>query len=337
MFVDNVKIHARAGDGGNGSASFRREKFVPRGGPDGGDGGDGGSIVLETSQHVDNLREFFYKPRRKADHGVHGGRYKKTGKSGKPVVLKVPQGTVVHRVDEETGEKVEVIADLTEIGQRFTLVQGGKGGDGNFHFRTSTDQSPTETTPGTPGEEGEFFLELRRIADAGFVGFPNAGKSTLMTRLSNARPKVASYPFTTLRPMVGIMEFEGFARATIADIPGIIEGAHKNVGLGHEFLRHITRCQLLLFVVDMAGTDGRDPCEDLAALRTEISLYDKDLAKQPWLVIANKMDKPESAEALEHFKLRFPKPEIIPLSAETEEGMEVLVERLKELIAKRPE
>ncbi len=355
MFVDNIKVYAWAGDGGHGCVSFRRVKYLPKGGPDGGDGGRGGDVVLEADPHTDTLRSFFYQPHLRAKKGQPGSGQQRTGKSGKAVIAKVPPGTVVYRssetmqtepsydedglpIPQEKGEReLEEIADLTEIGQRFVLAKGGKGGKGNIHFKSSTNQAPQESTPGEPGEQGVFYLELRRIADAGFVGFPNAGKSTLLGALSAAKPKVAAYPFTTLQPMVGVVEFPGFRRATLADIPGLIEGAHQNVGLGHDFLRHITRCRLLLFVLDMAGSEGRDPGDDLAQLRKEISLYDEMLAKRPWVVIANKMDLPDAAEHLERFKQRYPKPSIIPISAAHEEGLEHLKERLCEIIGKMPE
>ncbi|MGY8687375.1 MAG: Obg family GTPase, partial [Verrucomicrobiales bacterium] len=229
------------------------------------------------------------------------------------------------------------IADLTQLGERFVLAKGGKGGKGNMNFKTSTNQAPVEFTHGEPGGNGTYYLELRRIADGGFVGFPNAGKSTLLGALSSAKPKVASYPFTTLQPMVGVVEFDGYQRATLADIPGIIEGAHKNVGLGHDFLRHITRCSLLIFVVDMAGSEERNPCEDISKLRTEISLYDDLLAKRPWIVIANKMDLPEFEENLKHFKTRFPKVDVLPISAANGDGIPELKEYLRVLIAQSPE
>ena len=355
MFVDRVKIYAWAGDGGHGCASFRRVKFVPKGGPDGGDGGKGGDVILEVCPHTDNLRSLFYKPHQRAGKGNQGSSQLKTGRGGKSVVCKVPPGTVVYRLDAplntepdydedglpiEVGEKPEPereeIADLTELGEKFILAKGGKGGRGNASFKSSTNRAPAEGTPGEPGERGVFYLELRRIADAGFVGFPNAGKSTLLGALSAAKPKVGAYPFTTLQPMVGVVEFDGFQRCTLADIPGLIEGAHKNVGLGHDFLRHITRCRLLLFVVDMAGSEDRDPCEDVAKLRTEISLYDDMLAKQPWMVIANKMDLPEAEENLQHFRQRFPKVTAIPISAANEEGLTELKEHLATLIGQRP-
>ena len=336
MFIDHIRIFARAGDGGDGVVSWRREKFVPRGGPDGGDGGAGGDVVLVVDPSTDNLRQYHYDPKLIAENGKNGAGTRKTGRSGKRVIGKVPPGTVVYRahaatvqeaVDFERSEEgidMEPIADLTEDGQQFVLCKGGEPGKGNWHFRTATNRAPTEHTLGTPGESGVFYLELRRIADAGLVGFPNAGKSTLLGKLSAAKPKVASYPFTTLQPVVGVVEFPGFRRCTIADIPGLIEGAHENRGLGHEFLRHITRCRVLLFVLDMAGSEGRDPLADLEILRREIKEYDEELARFPWKVVANKMDIDGAEENLERFKQRFPKVEVIPISAELEEGLDDL-------------
>jgi GTP-binding protein len=336
MFVDHIRIFAKAGDGGNGAVSFRREKYVPRGGPDGGDGGNGGDVVLVVDPSTDNLRQFFYDPKLIAQSGKAGAGVRKTGKGGKKVIARVPPGTVVYRSSAATvqeavefersdeGIDLDPVADLTEYGQEFVVCKGGIGGKGNWNFRTSTNQAPQEHTLGTPGDEGVFYLELRRIADAGLVGFPNAGKSTLLGKLSAAKPKVAAYPFTTLKPMVGVVEFDGFRRCTVADIPGLIEGAHDNRGLGHEFLRHITRCRVLLFVLDMGGTEGRDPISDLEILRTEIKEYDEDLARFPWVVVANKMDVEGAQENLEAFKLRFPKVEVIPISAELEEGLDDL-------------
>lgn len=344
MFVDNIRIFAKAGDGGNGAVSFRRAKFVPKGGPDGGDGGDGGSVILRVDPHTNDLRSFFYDPKLIAENGIPGKAVKKHGKNGKTVIARIPPGTRIYRSNAESmaeatylikeGEaeglslELELIADLTQIGDEFILCQGGKGGKGNWHFRTATNQTPQEYTSGTDGGRGVFFFELRRIADAGLVGFPNAGKSTLLGAISQAKPKVANYPFTTLQPIIGVVEFPKFRRCVIADIPGIIEGAHENRGLGHEFLRHITRCKLLLFVIDMAGIDGRDPIEDLEKLRTEISLYNEELAKQPWMVIANKMDCEIAQENIIAFRQRFPKVEIIPISADTGEGLDAFRNRL---------
>ncbi|RYD27116.1 MAG: GTPase ObgE, partial [Verrucomicrobiaceae bacterium] len=366
MFVDNIRIHARAGNGGNGSAHFYRGKFNPHGGPDGGDGGKGADIIVRVDANTSNLKAFFFNPKVRAKDGGHGTGRQCSGKSAPDLVITVPPGTLIYRdttwvpegaeghaaelpppaepaaaeAEEEwlgdendifepgsegdaaaeaasrkrtlkqrldEGVELEMVADLTNVGEEFVLCKGGKGGLGNVHFKSSTHQAPTEFTPGVKGEEGMFYFELRQIADAGLVGFPNAGKSSLLGKLSAAKPKVAPYRFTTLHPMVGVIEYESWKRVTVADIPGLIEGAHENVGLGFEFLRHILRCHLLLFVVDMAGTEVRDPSEDVATLRQEISLYDPVLAKRPWLVIANKMDLPEAAENLKNFKQRFPR------------------------------
>lgn len=364
MFVDHIRIHARAGNGGDGAASFRREKFIPRGGPDGGDGGKGGSIILKVDTHTDNLKTFFYDPNLKAEHGQRGGGRLRSGRSGEDRVFRVPRGTLVYRekveplpgeepiegdddflVDEDDsapvdsgeesmkrslkqriddGGELELVADLTELGQEFVLCRGGRGGKGNNNFKTATHRTPYEFTHGEKGEQGHYYLELRQIADAGFVGYPNAGKSSLLSLLSAAHPKIAPYPFTTLHPMVGVIEYPEYRRVIIADIPGLIEGAHDNVGLGHEFLRHILRCRILLFVVDVAGSEGRNPIDDLTILRTEVSLYDEMLAKRPWLILANKMDLPEAAENVAHLKTRFPKVKIIPVSAHDGSGIDAL-------------
>ncbi|MFT5110375.1 MAG: GTP-binding protein, partial [Pseudoalteromonas tetraodonis] len=294
LFVDHIRIFARAGKGGDGSGHFHREKFNSKGGPDGGDGGRGGDVIFLVEDNTDNLTSFLYKSRLLAEHGANGASQQKTGKSGKPFIAKVPPGTRIYRADEAmTGKlshpdrELELVADLTEKGEKFVLCGGGKGGRGNEHFKGPQNQVPDEHEPGEPGGEGFYYLELRKIADAGLVGFPNAGKSTLLGTLSAAKPKVANYPFTTLQPMVGVLEFPGFSRGTIADIPGLIEGAHANVGLGHDFLRHIMRCRILLFVVDTAGSEEREPIEDLQKLRKEIKLYDEELAKRDWIIIAN--------------------------------------------------
>ncbi len=371
MFVDHIRIYAKAGDGGDGAVSFRRETFVPRGGPDGGDGGRGGSIILRAETHEDNLTPFFYEPIVKARAGDRGHGKQCSGKSSPDRIVPVPIGTIVYRLPDEEpdgpdpevvhGEgfsfidftkappspekktrqkkapidpaELEMIADLTEPGQEFILCAGGKGGLGNVHFKNSRNQAPTRYTEGTPGEEGFFYLELRTIADAGLVGYPNAGKSTLLGAISAAHPRVAPYPFTTLTPHIGVVELPEYQRVTVADIPGLIEGAHANIGLGHDFLRHIVRCKLLVFVLDMAGSEGREPIEDLQKLRKELDLYDPKLAERPWLVVANKMDLPEAAEKLRMFKTRYKKQEVIPISADTGEGIENLKRRLAELAA----
>jgi GTPase len=327
MFVDHIKIFAKAGDGGNGVVHWIRGKHKPNGGPDGGDGGTGGNVVLEVDSSTDSLRQLFFHPLQHAEKGVDGKRQRMTGRNGKNCVIKVPPGTIVQN-STETGEKGETIADLVHVGEKFIMCRGGKGGYGNERFKSSTNRAPQEATLGEPGEEGHFFLELRQIADAGMVGFPNAGKSSLVGALSTAKPKIAAYPFTTLKPRVGMIEYPGYLRSTVADIPGLIEGAHENRGLGHEFLRHIMRCRVLLFVVDMAGSEGRTPWDDLAALRQEVSLYSEELAKREWIVVANKMDLEGAKDNLKTFKQRFKKVEIIQTSTTGDPGTAALRERL---------
>ncbi|PZR75437.1 MAG: GTPase ObgE [Chthoniobacterales bacterium] len=353
MFVDRIKVFAQAGDGGRGCVSFRREKFVPRGGPDGGDGGRGGDIILRADVHTDNLSNLFYEPIIKAKSGVHGQGKKKHGRAALPKIVKVPVGTIVYpapapvpRNEDDFDEtppapeivksnndaKTEVarpIADLAHDGEEFVLCKGGGGGKGNVHFKSSRNRAPVQYTEGEEGEQGHFLLELRTIADAALVGYPNAGKSTLLGKISAAHPKVASYPFTTLHPVVGVIDFDGYRRAAIADIPGLIEGAHRNVGLGHDFLRHITRCRILLFILDIAGSEGRSPIADLQNLRREIDLYDPRLSARPWYVVANKMDLPDATENLRALKQRFPGLEVLPISAEQSEGLTELKDALE--------
>ena len=341
MFVDRVKVFAQAGTGGRGSVSFRREKFVPKGGPDGGDGGRGGNVILRADRHVDNLTNLFYEPLIKAKNGGHGMGKKMSGRAGADKIVKVPMGTVVWPAKEEKHPTSNVqrrtssseqsaipVADLARDGQEFVLCRGGTGGKGNVHFKSSRNRAPRQYTEGEEGEQGHFLLELRTIADAGLVGYPNAGKSTLLRKISAARPKVAAYPFTTLHPIVGVIEFPGYRRATVADIPGLIEGAHRGVGLGHDFLRHITRCRVLIFVVDVAGSEGRNPVEDLQSLRREIDLYDPTLSSRAWLVVANKMDLPGAKENLKALQERFPKLQILPTSAAKGEGIDDLKQAL---------
>src|SRR5205809_3781931 len=334
MFVDRIKVFAQAGKGGRGSVSFRREKCVPKGGPDGGDGGRGGDVILRADRHVDNLANLFYEPIIKAKNGGHGMGKKMAGRAGATKIVKVPVGTIVYAVEgaqrstpnaEQSGIP---IVDLTRDGQEFVLCRGGAGGKGNVHFKSSRNRAPRQYTEGEEGEQGYFLFELRTIADAGLVGYPNAGKSTLLRKISAARPKIAAYPFTTLHPIVGVMELPGYRRATIADIPGLIEGAHRGVGLGHEFLRHITRCRILVFVIDVAGSEGRNPIEDLQNLRREIDLYDPALSSRPWLVVANKMDLPNAKKNLKAAQEKFPRINILPASAAKGEGMDALKETL---------
>src|SRR5438552_3587812 len=357
MFVDRVKVFAQAGRGGRGCVSFRREKFVPKGGPDGGDGGRGGNVVLRADRHIDNLANLFYEPLIKARDGGHGMGKKMSGRAGADKIVKIPLGTVIWPAEEDkhatlnterpisNSEQLEVgnrqsaipLVDLARDGKEFVLCRGGAGGKGNVHFKSSRNRVPRQYTEGEEGEQGHFLLELRTIADAGLVGYPNAGKSTLLRKISAARPKVAAYPFTTLHPIIGVVEFSGYRRATIADIPGLIEGAHRGLGLGHEFLRHITRCHVLLFVVDIAGSEGRNPTEDLRNLRREIDLYDQALSKRPWYIIANKMDLPVARKNLEALQTRFPNIETAAVSAQTGEGIENLKAKLEKWLTKMPQ
>jgi len=351
MFVDRIKVFAQAGSGGRGSVSFRREKFVPKGGPDGGDGGRGGDVILRADRHVDNLSDLFYEPIIKAKNGGHGMGKKMHGRSAPSKIVKVPVGTIVwpaedrkrptpnaQRLAPNSDESaisnqqsaIEPLIDLTRDGQEFVLRRGGAGGKGNVHFKSSRNRAPREYTEGEEGEQGHFLFELRTIADAGLVGYPNAGKSTLLRKISAARPKVAAYPFTTLHPIIGVVEFSEYRRTAIADIPGLIEGAHRGLGLGHEFLRHITRCRIFLFVVDVAGSEGRNPVEDVQQLRKELDLYDPLLSQRPWFVIANKMDLPNAQENLNALRRKFPKIDIVPISAAKAEGIDELKKKLAE-------
>lgn len=326
MFVDRIKVQARAGNGGRGSVSFRREKFVPKGGPDGGDGGRGGDVILHADSQVDNLTALFYEPIIKAKNGGHGMGKKMFGRSAPNKTVRVPIGTIVYPANEESSEP---IVDLAREGDEFVLCKGGAGGKGNVHFKSSRNRAPRQYTDGEEGESGHFLFELRTIADAGLVGFPNAGKSTLLRTISAARSKVAPYPFTTLHPIVGVVEFDEYERATVADIPGLIEGASRGVGLGHEFLRHITRCRVLVFVLDIAGSEGRNPLDDIQQLRKEIDLYDATLSKRPWFMVANKMDLPNAQENLSILRKRFAKIDIVAISAAKGEGIEELKTKLK--------
>jgi len=369
MFIDEIKIYARAGHGGKGCVAFQREKYRPKGGPSGGNGGRGGEVILEADHDLNNLIGQYYQPRLIAEDGQGGLGKGMDGHAGKDLVTKVPCGTLVwqigqgsnqgadeddlatefsassqHRplfrtaasaraleVDlakqdapqpEPTGpSKGELVADLTEHGQHFVLCKGGRGGLGNRNFATAARQAPRFAQPGEPGAEGEFLLELRIIAEVGLVGYPNAGKSTLLTAVSHARPKVAPYPFTTLHPQIGIVEYADFQRLTVCDVPGLIEGAHRNVGLGHAFLRHIERCKVLVLLLDMAGTDGRAPWDDYKNLLNELELYDPGLLERPRLVVANKMDEPVAEANLKTFKRRIPRTPVLPIAAAFDEGI----------------
>ena len=295
-FIDQVDVIVRSGKGGDGSASFRREALVAFGGPDGGDGGRGGDVVLRASTHVNSLISLYFDPKLFAEDGVPGSGKRCYGRRGKDLVVDVPCGTLV--TDSDTGL---VVADIVSPGQRVVVAKGGVGGFGNVHFKSSVNQAPTEHTPGGPAEERRLHLELKTIADAGLLGFSNAGKSSLLTALSSATPKIASYPFTTLNPIVGTIEYEDFAQVRMADVPGIIEGASRGVGLGIAFLKHLERARVLVYVIDMAGTDNRKPWDDFRILSDEIAAFNTELPERPALVVANKMDQAAARRNLKRF------------------------------------
>ena len=392
MFVDEIKVYARAGHGGKGCVAFHREAYRPKGGPSGGNGGRGGDVILEADHDLNNLVAQYFVPRLISQNGEHGLGKGMDGKAGKDLVVKVPCGTLVWQLPESpteplpaesdpesapdsdpemtgppsvlpTGFKtrplirhsggqraVEVdlgtelpaeaetpsgmhgrlVADLTSHGQRFVLCKGGRGGLGNRNFATARRQTPRFAQPGEPGDEGRYLLELRLMAEVGLVGYPNAGKSTLLTAISKARPRIAPYPFTTLHPQIGIVEYDDWHRLTVCDVPGLVEGAHLNVGLGHAFLRHIQRCPILVLLIDMTGGDGRKPWDDHRQLLQELELYDPTMLERKRLVVANKMDEAAAVANLKSFKRRVPKTPILPISAAFGEG----VEKFKLLIRK---
>jgi len=330
MFVDEAQVHMKAGRGGDGCVGFRREKFIPEGGPDGGDGGKGGDVVLIGDENVSDLTKFRFNPSIKAQNGDSGRGRDQFGHAGEDAEVRLPLGTVVY--DFETDR---VVTEITEHKQRTVLLYGGKGGLGNVHFKSSVNRVPTQSTPGEPGQIGHFKLVLKTIADVGLVGYPNAGKSSLTNALTNAHPKMAPYPFTTLHANVGIIEYpKEYERISMADIPGLIEGASENRGLGHEFLRHVERCNLLLILLDMAGTDARDPLDDYKHLLAELKNYQPELLKKPILVAANKMDEEVSLENLKRFKKKFKKVKIWKISCLTGEGLDELKVELKEEVKK---
>jgi GTPase len=376
MFVDEIRIYARAGHGGKGCVSFLREAFRPKGGPDGGNGGRGGDVILEADHDLNNLIAQHFHPRLLAQKGGNGLGKGMDGRAGKDLIVKVPCGTLVWRSPNPANpgrlsradpappddparrpllatsrriplpsssirsagpstvpahqiasthpenEHAVLIADLTGHGQRFQLCKGGRGGLGNRNFASATRQAPRFAQPGEPGEEGHFRLELRVLADVGLVGYPNAGKSTLLSAISRAHPKVAPYPFTTLHPQVGIVEYPDYFRLTVCDVPGLIEGAHRNVGLGFAFLRHVQRCRLLAIVLDMAGSDGREPWTDHHALLDELRLFDPSLLQLPRLLVANKMDEPIADTNLKKFKRRVPKTPVLTMAAAFDQGLD---------------
>lgn len=393
MFVDEVKVFARAGHGGKGCVAFCREAYRPKGGPDGGNGGRGGSVILQADHDLNNLINQFYVPRLIAEKGQFGMGKGMDGHAGKDLIIKVPCGTLVWKLpspveaaapeepaatepvelkrksappepvlisvpkrpllrvsagamaqeidlaaDDDAGpaehgpDDAELVADLTVDGQQFVLCKGGRGGLGNRNFATARRQTPRFAQPGEPGEEGYYRFELRMMAEVGLVGYPNAGKSTLLTAISRARPRIAAYPFTTLTPQVGIVEYADFKRLTICDVPGLIEGAHENVGLGHAFLRHITRCKVLVLLLDMAGTDGREPWNDYQQLLRELELYDPALLDKPRLVVANKLDEPVAEANLKKFKRRIPRTPVLPIAAAFDEGIPKFKAMIREAV-----
>ena len=332
MFIDEAKVILKSGAGGHGCVSFRREKFIPKGGPDGGNGGKGGDVVLLCDRNEGDLQAYRWQPHRSARNGTPGMGRQCAGPDGEDLILRVPPGTQV--VDDVTGR---LLAELTEHNERVVILAGGKGGMGNMNFKSSVNQAPRRTTPGYPGESGTYRLVLKTIADIGLVGYPNAGKSTLTNAFTAARPKMAPYPFTTLHVNVGVIEYpETFGRIFMADIPGLIEGAHENRGLGHQFLRHIERCTLLVFILDMAGSENRKPWDDFRILERELALYSPILAAKPRLVVANKMDLPEAAANLAKFRDKVPVL-VAPISCYSREGFDELKATLWKFVKGSPE
>lgn len=322
MFIDRAKIKVKAGDGGNGVTAFRREKFVPRGGPSGGDGGVGGSVWLEASEGLNTLLHLRYNPEHKGERGRHGEGSNRHGKDGADITVNVPVGTQVF--DAESGD---LIFDFTEAGQRFLAAKGGKGGWGNQHFATPTRRAPKFHYMGRPGEEKELQLELKLIADVGLVGFPNAGKSTLISVISAAKPKIADYPFTTLEPNLGVVDLGDFNTFVVADIPGLIEGASEGAGLGDRFLRHVERTKLNLHLVDVSSLSGRDPVEDYEIINRELANYNEDLAKRPQIVVATKLDALDEPERLEDLRQKAAEDgkQFLEISAVTNLGTKELI------------
>jgi len=327
MFIDRVTIKVQGGKGGNGCVSFRREKFVPKGGPDGGDGGKGGAVILKATNHEQSLVALKYMPHYEGQNGEGGKGKGRHGRCGEDKIVKVPVGTVVY--DDETKE---MLADLKEDGQEFVAAHSGKGGAGNIHFKTSTNRAPRIAKPGGEGECKVLYLELKIIADVGLVGYPNAGKSTLITAVSDAHPKTAPYPFTTLNPNVGVVQFKDFFRFTMADIPGLIDGAHKNIGLGHDFLKHIERCRIFVYVLDTAGVDERNPIDDMKSLINELEMYKEGLSHKPAVIAANKIDLLESDEIIDEIKKEFPNYSVFPISAKENSTAVELVQELRTML-----
>lgn len=338
MFADNARIIIRSGKGGDGHVSFRREKYVPAGGPDGGDGGDGGSVIFQVDSGVNTLSDFRFKRKFSAEDGKEGAKKRMHGRNGKDLILKVPEGTVVK--DAKSGK---VIVDMSGDNKQVTILKGGRGGNGNMHYATSTMQAPKYAQPGQDAIEIEVILELKCIADVGLVGYPNAGKSTLISRVTNAKPQIANYPFTTIQPHLGVVDFPDGGGFVMADIPGLIEGAADGVGLGHQFLRHIERTKVLIHLVDAAGTDGRDPVDDIYKINKELEAYSADVSKKPQIIVANKTDVVQVAEGeedpVERIRKEFePKGyEVMAISAVTGDGIKELMGCIREIIRESKE
>ncbi|WP_277584477.1 GTPase ObgE [Psychrobacillus antarcticus] len=333
MFVDHVKVYVRGGDGGDGMVGFRREKYVPLGGPAGGDGGNGGNVIFEVEEGLRTLMDFRYKRIFKADRGVHGGSKNMHGAAADDMIIKVPPGTIVK--NEETGE---VIADLVEHGQQAIIVRGGRGGRGNSRFATPANPAPELSEKGEPGFELNAELELKVLADVGLVGFPSVGKSTLLSVVSAAKPKIAPYHFTTIVPNLGMVETEDHRSFAMADLPGLIEGAHEGVGLGHQFLRHIERTRVIVHVIDMSGMEGRDPYEDYLTINDELKQYNLRLTERPQIIVANKMDMPDSEENLKIFKEKIGSDiKVFPISAISRQGLQELLFAVADMLEVAPE
>ncbi|AJH77882.1 MULTISPECIES: GTPase ObgE [Heyndrickxia] len=333
MFVDQVKIYVKGGDGGNGMVAFRREKYVPMGGPAGGDGGRGGDVIFEVDEGLRTLMDFRYKRHFKADHGENGMSKGKHGRGAEDMIVKVPPGTVV--IDDDTKQ---TIADLTRHGERAVIAKGGRGGRGNIRFATPANPAPEIAENGEPGQERYIVLELKLLADVGLVGFPSVGKSTLLSVVSSARPKIAEYHFTTLVPNLGVVETEDGRSFVMADLPGLIEGAHEGVGLGHQFLRHIERTRVIVHVIDMAAVEGRDPYEDYLTINKELKAYHERLSERPQLIIANKMDLPGAEENLAAFKEKLgdDAARVFPISAVTRKGLRDVLFAIADLLDETP-
>lgn len=323
MFIDEAEIHIKAGDGGAGSVSFRREKFIPKGGPDGGDGGDGGSVIFVADPGKDTLLDFSGKHHWKAERGEAGMSKKMYGKDGEDLIIPVPPGTLIYDTEHNI-----LIADLNEPGRKLAIARGGKGGRGNFHFKSSTNQAPRYAEPGTEGQERKLKLELKLIADVGLVGMPNAGKSTLLRCISAARPKVADYPFTTLEPQLGIVELIGDRRMVFADIPGLIEGAQQGAGLGHAFLKHIERTKVIVHMLDLYPSDNSNPADNYRTIRKELEAFSPLLAEKREIVAPNKIDLSIDDEAIDQLRKDLPGVELFPISGASRAGVEKLLEAL---------